>query len=231
MQIAKNTLENGIDRFSVRVGAVRLALACLAMLLLSACSARPGPETIYPYPENVEDKRTVTVYVATTRERAEEAIDGFTPEREDELSYAEFVISIPPGHDPGEIEWPYSRIPRPDEHFTVLKHTVLSQSAFDARIAKRARETGKGNAGVFVHGFNVSFQEALFRMAQLAADSSVSGVPILFSWPSQARILDYATDKESATFSRDGLTDVLEQVTALSSVRSVLVFGHSMGAG
>ncbi|AMM86467.1 alpha/beta fold hydrolase [Martelella sp. AD-3] len=206
-----------------------LAFGLLLVLLVSACGQRPGPEVIYPHPATVEGARTVTVYVATTRERAEEPIDGFTPEREDDLSYAEFVISIPPGHDPGEIEWPYSRKARPDEHFTVLKHTALSKAAFDARIGRAARATGNGVAGVFVHGFNVSFQEGLFRMAQLAADTNVSGVPILFSWPSQARLLDYATDKESATFSRDGLTDVLDQVTALSSVRSVMLFGHSMG--
>ncbi|WP_319518684.1 alpha/beta fold hydrolase [uncultured Martelella sp.] len=231
MPVTTHILENGMNRFGKRLDALHIILSVLAVLLLSACTSRPDTVTIYPRPEaaGIEGARTVTVYVATTRERAAQPIDGFTREREFDLSYAEFVISIPPDHAPGEIEWPYSPKANPEDYFTVLKHTMLSQSAFDARIARRARETSQGSVGIFVHGFNVSFQEGLFRMAQLAADSNVPGVPVLFSWPSQARILDYATDKESATFSRDGLADVIEQVTAQSSVRSVMLFGHSMG--
>ena len=201
----------------------------LLMLALTGCGQRPGTEVLYPHGLTDPALKTVTVYVATTREPAAEPIDGYTRERDDELSYAEFVISIPPDHEPGEIEWAPSPKADPERYFTVVSHTILSPAAFEGRVGGAARRSGKGSAALFVHGFNVSFPEGLFRLAQLAADSNISGVPILFSWPSQARILDYATDKESATFSRDGLTEVLEQVTALSSVRSVLVFGHSMG--
>ncbi|WP_245511108.1 alpha/beta hydrolase [Martelella mediterranea] len=184
---------------------------------------------MYPQQKASAKSRVVTVYVATTREAADKPVEGFTVEREEELSYAAFDISIPPNHEPGEIEWPYSRKVNLDEQFAVLKHTILTQSAFESMVAREARKSKDRRAAIFVHGFNVSFQEGLFRMAQLAADSNVSGVPILFSWPSQARVLDYATDKESATFSRDGLTEVLQEVTGISSVRSVMLFGHSMG--
>lgn len=207
--------------------ALRAIFLCLLLFAVAGCGKRPGTEVLYPHPDAAAPARTVTIYVATTREPAENRVEGYTREREDELSYAEFVISIPPNHVPGEIEWPLSRKARPDEDFTVLRHTALSRAAFDSRIGRAARESGK--AAMFVHGFNVSFQEAVFRIAQLSADSNISGVPILFSWPSQARIFDYVTDKESATFSRDGLTDVLQQVTGQPGVRSVLLFGHSMG--
>lgn len=208
-------------------GALRVISLCLLLVAAAGCGKRPGTEVLYPHPDAATEARTVTIYVATTREPAENPIDGYTRERENQLSYAEFVISIPLDHVPGEIEWPYSRKARPDEDFTVIRHTALSRAAFDSRVGRAARPSG--NAAMFVHGFNVSFQEALFRLAQLSADSNISGVPILFSWPSQARIFDYVTDKESATFSRDGLTDVLQQVASQSSVRSVLLFGHSMG--
>lgn len=205
---------------------LRAISLCLLLFAAAGCGKRPDTDVLYPHPDATA-VRTVTIYVATTREPAENRIEGYTREREDELSYAEFVISIPPNHVPGEIEWPLSRKARPNEDFTVLRHTALSRAAFDSRIGRAARESGK--AAMFVHGFNVSFQEAVFRIAQLSADSNISGVPILFSWPSQARIFDYVTDKESATFSRDGLTDVLLQVTNQPAVRSVLLFGHSMG--
>ena len=208
---------------------LRVFMLLLALVVISACTPRPGTEVLYPQQKASAKSRVVTVYVATTREAADKPVEGFTVEREEELSYAAFEISIPPNHEPGEIEWPYSRKANLDEQFAVLKHTILTQSAFESMVARQARKSKDRHAAIFVHGFNVSFQEGLFRMAQLAADSNVSGVPILFSWPSQARVLDYATDKESATFSRDGLTEVLQEVTGISSVRSVMLFGHSMG--
>ena len=210
---------------------LRLVVGFVLVFGVVACTPRPGTETIYPHPRDtaVDGARIVTVYVATTREQAKRPVDGFTREREEKLSYAAFDISIPPDHKPGEIEWPYSVKAHPEKEFTVVRHLALTREAFEARIGRSARTENEGKAVVFVHGFNVSFQEALFREAQLKADSGIKGVPVLFSWPSQARVLDYVTDKESATFSRDGLTDVLEQLTSLSSVKSVMLFGHSMG--
>ncbi|WP_246739506.1 alpha/beta fold hydrolase [Martelella sp. HB161492] len=207
----------------------RLSLLLAALVLLAACAQRPGPDVLYPNPQAAASKRTVTVYVATSREQADPAIDGFTTERAGELSYAEFVISIPPAHTDGDIEWPHSAKPDPAKVFTVVSHTILSKQAFDSRINAHARTESDGKVALFVHGFNVSFQEGLFRLAQVSTDSDISGVPVFFSWPSQARLLDYATDKDSATFSRDGLTDVVDQLTGLSAVRSVMLFGHSMG--
>ncbi|WP_045684710.1 alpha/beta hydrolase [Martelella endophytica] len=205
----------------------QLSFLLVMLITLAGCGTRPGPEVLRSYPDGSEGRRTVTIYVATSREAAEVAHEGFTNDRAENLSYAAFTISIPPNHVSGEIEWPYSARPHPDTKFTVVRHVVLSKQAFDKAVNADASDSGR--IALFVHGFNVSFQEGLFRLAQLSADSEITGVPVFFSWPSQARLLDYATDRESATFSRDGLTDVLEQLTSLSKVRSVMLFGHSMG--
>lgn len=50
------------------------------------------------------------------------------------------------------------------------------------------RKTGKAEAFVFVHGFNVPFHEAAKRTAQMAFDMHFEGLPILYSWPSRASI-------------------------------------------
>lgn len=82
---------------------------------------------------------------------------------------------------------------------------------------------------VFVHGYNYNFQEALFRLAQLRADSNLPAVPILFAWPSQAALSGYIADKDSATFSRDNLTQLLIDLTKDRKRGEVMVFAHSMG--
>ena len=49
---------------------------------------------------------------------------------------------------------------------------------------------------VFVHGYNVTFEGAAQRTAQIAYDLKFSGAPIFYSWPSQARTLEYTVDDQ-----------------------------------
>ncbi|WP_208021323.1 alpha/beta hydrolase [Paracoccus versutus] len=228
----KDIFTPGANRHSALTGGrrrLRHALLVMATVLLAACSERPGTEVLYPRPDAAENPDIVTVFVATTRGRAENAADGFTNLRAGQMSYAEFRISVPPGHRPGEIEWPKGRVADPQTDFTVVSHTILDATSFEQRVAARTSSAKGEGAAVFVHGFNTSFQEGLFRTAQMTADANLTGAPILFSWPSDAQVLGYATDKEAATYSRDGLTGLLARLTRLPEVDRVSVMGHSMG--
>jgi len=203
-----------------------LVLGFLA-LVLSACASRPGPEVLNPVAAPVPGARMVTVYVATTRERASPQQNVFTTDRSTGLNYAEFVISIPPGHKAGTIEWP-DKSPDPATSFVTVRQAILDEATFRKRIGGR---TGRGgsDAGVFVHGYNTNFQEALFRLAQLSADSQPDTVPVLFAWPSEAAITGYVADREAVTYSRDYLAHVLSMLARERSVRNIAVIGHSMG--
>ena len=83
---------------------------------------------------------------------------------------------------------------------------------------------------VFVHGFNTSYSEAVFRLAQISQDSGIDATPVLFTWPSRGDAFDYLYDKESATYSRRALEDLLRQAAASPDVGDVTVLAHSMGA-
>jgi esterase/lipase superfamily enzyme len=52
---------------------------------------------------------------------------------------------------------------------------------------------------------------------------------VLFSWPSRANLTDYLTDRESATYSRDYLERVLDEIAGVPDVRSIYLVAHSMG--
>jgi esterase/lipase superfamily enzyme len=80
-----------------------------------------------------------------------------------------------------------------------------------------------------VHGFNTSFEEARWRAGQIAADSHFGGVPILFTWPSRGELLGYASDKDSATASRDALEQLLEDLARTPGLGRVHILVHSMG--
>ncbi len=45
------------------------------------------------------------------------------------------------------------------------------------------------SALVFIHGYNTSFKEALFTVAQIAAATDYPGRVYMYSWPSAASML------------------------------------------
>lgn len=196
--------------------------ALLVMLTLTACATRPSSAVLQPMDVAAPGTRTVTVYVTTTRSPDRDGL-GYGDGKARETHYLEYTISIPPGHKPGNIEYPALK-PDPQKSFVVVGRRVLAKPAFLAAVAARKYK----EVGVFVHGFNYSFQESLLRLAQMSADSQVDGVPILFAWPSSAAVTGYVADKEAATYSRDALASLLTDLAQMRFTRRI-VFGHSMG--
>jgi addiction module HigA family antidote len=89
--------------------------------------------------------------------------------------------------------------------------------------------TDKQIAVVFVHGYNVSFEESALRAAQIAVDLSIDGVMAFFSWPSRGRLHRYLADGESIQVSESAITNFLVDFATLSGAQSVHVIAHSMG--
>lgn len=204
-------------------------LALLLVLVLAGCAGRPGPEALNVSQTVDPQAKLITVYVATTR--ASVPGQGFGAARAPQLNYAAYTVSVPPGHKAGEVEWPKNGKPDPLKTFAVTAQKTLSAEEFYREISRgrAARQSQETDVGVFVHGFNFNFQESLFRIVQMSADVNVEGVPVLFAWPSQAALTGYLADKESVTYSRDYLAELLTNLTANRQKRRVTLFGHSMG--
>ena len=224
--LAAAASERTIDR---RGGWPRIR--CLAIVALSltlvGCAGRPGPEALNAVAATVPGVRQATIYVATTRRRVSPDANVFSAGRAAEMSYAEFVISIPPGHKPGNIEWP-SATPDARSAFVTVSQRVLDKPTFEAEISRR-RGARPPEVGVYVHGYNVNFPEAVFRMAQMVADANIDSVPIVFAWPSEGRETGYVADKDAATFSRDQLAALLTTLARKPDFGRIDVLGHSMG--
>jgi esterase/lipase superfamily enzyme len=153
----------------------------------------------------------------------------FTWNRADGLNFAKFVVSVPPSHKPGNVELPSSP-PNVQTSFAVVDQAVMSEADFRVAVAPQsAARRKKHKIFLFVHGFNNNFQESLFRLAQLQADAQIDGIPVLFSWPSQARVAAYAADRDAASYSRDYLVSLLTMLARSPEVSDILVVGHSMG--
>jgi len=209
----------------------RVIVALALLILLSACAGRPGPDMLNLAQASVPQAKTVTVFVATTRTVGEPGVSAYTDKRAQTMNYASYTVSVPPDHKAGNIEWPKNGKPDAATSFAVLAQRTLTAKEFYQEVGKhaKARPNEAADVGVFVHGFNYNFQESLFRVVQMSADSNVEGVPVLFSWPSQAALSGYLADKESVTYSRDYLAELLTGLTAGRGGTRVMLFGHSMG--
>ena len=201
----------------------------MIVLLASACSPR-GDLTMDPQAAAVGEVRSV--FVGTTR-GTDPATGQFGGDRSEVDRFARFDISIPPERVTGEIAWPKPHLkPNPATDFlTTDARTYPDPASFrrDLSAALASQPRGQREAVVYVHGFNNTFSEGLYRIAQLSHDLEMPGVAVHYSWPSMGKPLAYVYDRDSVLFARDGLQDLLEQVSAAGADRIVIV-GHSMGA-
>ncbi len=150
------------------------------------------------------------------------------------LSYGKVEVSIPDSHEIGEIESPawYRFFNRddPSDFVLVLSLDVYEgQPVFSSEIQNQLFQGASDEAFIFIHGFNVSFDDAAKRTAQLAYDLRFSGIPILYSWPSQGDVLNYAADEASVQWTKDHLEDFLQFVVTDLGLSQVHVVAHSMG--
>lgn len=123
------------------------------------------------------------------------------------------------------IEWPHDP-PDPATDFVTVEAARLSEAEFRSGIAG-----AEGNGRLirlFVHGYNNSFQEAVYRLAQITADAHDNRVAVLFAWPSKAEPLSYGADRAAAAASTDGLARTIEILAERPRVPVVLL-AHSMG--
>ncbi|WP_424810871.1 alpha/beta hydrolase [Roseococcus sp. YIM B11640] len=207
----------------------RICLLLVLAVSLIGCAARPGMEVLRPAGAVSADGQVITVQVVTTRARADAGSNSFTNTRSRTTNFAEYAVSVPPTHRAGQIEWP--RVPAdPATSFTTLRSDVLTRDSFEAGLRGRRCENGGKRVFIFVHGFNTNFPEALFRVVQMTADTNPDVIPILFAWPSDAEVLGYVADRDSAMYSRDALANLLARVAELCRGEQVTIIGHSMGA-
>jgi len=202
-----------------------------ALVFVVSCATRPGSETLRLVKVEDPSVKLVTVYVATTRTPGPKGALGYGSGRSPEMSFAKYVISIPPTHKPSEIEWPKDK-PDPAKHFVTVSRESLTRDTFQQAIASEPKVNADSTERlplIFVHGFNYNFQESLYQMAQMATDSGDRMTPVLFAWPSDASVTGYVADRDSIMFSRDPLASLLTDISEMTGSKQVVVASHSMG--
>jgi esterase/lipase superfamily enzyme len=173
------------------------------------------------------------VYFATDRvPAAGVALEAsFTAGRASTMSYGLTIVSIPKNHTIGNVErpqfsylkWRYQAETDAD-HFRIKALTPLDRDALVSELAD-----GDDSVLLFVHGYNVTFADAVFKAAQIAFDANFPGSVLVFSWPSAGALLKYDEDRESAEFAAPDLAKIFHLLSKEIGEKKVYIVAHSMG--
>jgi esterase/lipase superfamily enzyme len=197
-------------------------VACMAVVILfAACAPRGVIKFGAPHP----DAEIQRMYVVT-QHSVGAVKTQYGEDRNFTLNHFRADISVPPTHELGQIEWPKDA-PDASRHFVVIKTEGLRDGAHLG--AQIAQERGDQPTLLYVHGYNNTLSEAMYRFAQIKADFDVEGPAVLFAWQSAGDPRGYVYDRDSVLFARDDLVATLKALTARPG-EDVLLMGHSMGA-
>jgi esterase/lipase superfamily enzyme len=82
---------------------------------------------------------------------------------------------------------------------------------------------------IYIHGYNVDFENAVRRAGQIAYDLNFDGPTFVFSWPTRQSWLSYLTDWQTVDVPIEHLRGFLQGVIAPLNASKVHVVAHSMG--
>jgi esterase/lipase superfamily enzyme len=157
----------------------------------------------------------------------------FSVTKGEKNSYGVCRVNVPKRHQIGSIEMAPS--PRADPHkfFRFLTHRSIEN--LDG-IKSSIEAKPHSDILVFVHGFNVKFEEAIARAAQIAYDVKFQGPVLAFTWPAGAGsgLLDsalisrtYNQNQANAKATIDTFVEYLQFLSTLNARVHIMV--HSMG--
>ena len=171
----------------------------------------------------------VDMLVATSRLPSDDPATLFSGERSAHPSITDVAVSIPSDkvRASGTVQWPKKLPPNPQTDFAVVRVKPM-ETIQDGREWVRKHSSG-GHAMVFIHGFNNTYEDSVFRFAQIVHDSGAEVTPVLFTWPSRAKVFDYNYDKESTNYSRTSLENTLKALVEDKNIKDITILAHSMG--
>lgn len=200
---------------------MRWAASFATLCLLAACALPPDR---IAFSHTSPGANLQKIYVSTNRLPGEVPNDP-KQDREADVSLAEYVVSIPPSHALGQIEWPDGPVD-PSTDFAVVETRALPS---EQSLLSEINAAPGNEVSVFVHGYNTTSSEALYRYAQISEDLDIPPPRVLFAWPSAGAARGYVYDRDSVLFSRDPLADLLTAL-ARNTQKEIILTAHSMGA-
>lgn len=117
----------------------------------------------------------------------------------------------------------------PEKHVVLLNVNVTTKDDFFADLSQLIRNSSRQQAFLFVHGYNVTFEDAARRTAQISYDLAFAGAPVFYSWPSRGTEAAYPYDEANIEWAESNLRRFLQDFLTRSEAEDIYLIAHSMG--
>jgi esterase/lipase superfamily enzyme len=180
------------------------------------------------------------IFVATNRDRFSATSDRAVENRVlESVAYGQSEVTLPRQQRGKEPKLAASRRPMfgfgkrgsiDESDIAQAKSQLLSESEFLAGVNSQLERSRQQDLLVFVHGFNVSFDAAVIRTAQIGLDMPFNGALVAYCWPSQGGVFNYDDDEPINKASVNPFTEFLSTLrTGVPAETRINIVVHSMG--
>lgn len=183
--------------------------------------------------------RVVEVWYGTNRVPVDSAdhTQGYTghPEPESDVHHGRCRVFIPEGHTWGEIHTPlWKKLlflwrPSADLKLMSIRHAPEDTFVEALKATLSDKVDREKDILLYVHGYNVTFEAAALRAAQLEVDLNAAGATAFFSWPSRGATEGYLADEDAIQLSEKPLLGFIRLLHERVQARRIHVLVHSMG--
>lgn len=160
---------------------------------------------------------------------------GFSGERDRQLHYGSCKVIVPKSHKIGSTGSPlWQRLLTFTDDRLKLKPEswqFFQENNFWVEIQRtlQGNQPDERSALVFIHGFNVSFEDAALRAAQIGVDLQFPGIMGFYSWPSRGKLVSYPADEATIEASEKYIAEFLLNLAQKSGAEKIHIIAHSMG--
>lgn len=149
--------------------------------------------------DNFNETKAMDILVVTNRKATNNSFgcgeNSFGTNGVGTLQYGVCRVNVPKNHSTGDITFSKDNRQSSNDYFKMLEAKNMTSKDLISTL-KNSNRTPL----VFVHGFNVKFQEAVLRASQIAYDLKYQGPIILFTWPAGGEDSIFASAMMNKTY-------------------------------
>lgn len=194
----------------------------LALMALVSCASQPEPaEAMAHLPPGIGETADTQVKVHFGTNRAgdskyadRKAPPFFTSVNGKQITYGTIVTTIEPHNKVGKLD----AVKLKDRPVILQEHKFFANLRDDLEANANASDR---SLLIFVHGYNVTFEKAARRTAQLKHDLRFEGEAAFYSWPSRGKLLGYWADEGAVVEAEPFLQEFLIKMVRESSAKRI----------
>lgn len=218
----------GLPKTPVEASRLRLSMT---LLFCSVTSATIG--LAHPVFGQEKELHIRSIYYWTNCAESEVSDDRVRYSTDlSEVSTGRAQVSIPRTHRVGRYDRPLRSVAEdPSRHIVIQSLERQAQDDWCTSINADLKVSETEEILFVIHGFNLTFDEAVYRAAQFAQDSKFDGVVVVYCWPSVGKmdLNSYQIDQTRAALSTKSLIDLLSVAESEFRFAERHVLAHSLG--